>query len=228
MAQGTLVSIICHGIGTPARELEPGEAPYWVSEDQFDALLDRIMAAPHQERICLTFDDGNASDFEIAFPKLEERGLKGSFFVLTDRLGQPGSLSEAQIKELLAAGHTVGSHGAAHLDWSGLSETALQAEILPSLQCLSTLIGREVDQVAIPFGRWSGRVMRALRQAGVKTAWTSDGGPARAGAFLRPRTSIRGDMTDADLDRLVACPFPIAARLRRQIAMARKQVWGPR
>ena len=33
------VNILFHGIGTPRRELEPGEDAYWVGRDQFEALL---------------------------------------------------------------------------------------------------------------------------------------------------------------------------------------------
>lgn len=225
--QDRIIALNLHGIGTPARQLEPGEAPYWITEAQYDALLDRVAAAPHRDRIRLTFDDGNASDILIGLPGLRARGLDAAFFVLTDRIGTEGSLSESDIRDLLAAGQRIGSHGAAHRDWSALGREALAAEIDPPLARLSDIAGHPVTSVAIPFGRWSGAVLRALRQAGVRTAWTSDGGPAREGAFLRPRTSLRGDMSLGDLDRLVAGDFPPARHLRRMAGMARKWAFGP-
>ena len=65
----------------------------------------------------LTFDDGNASDVEIALPRLLERGLTAEFFVLAGRLGEPGRLTNDQVGELIAAGMAIGSHGWAHRDW---------------------------------------------------------------------------------------------------------------
>ena len=81
--QGAHVHGICfHGIGTPERTLEPGEDRYWVAIDEFLAMLDAIAAAPG---VRISFDDGNASDIEIALGGLRERDLSASFFVLAGR-----------------------------------------------------------------------------------------------------------------------------------------------
>ena len=54
---------------TPKRPLEPGEAVFWLSRERFCRALDRIVemgpAAPQ-----ITFDDGNASDLDVAAPLL--------------------------------------------------------------------------------------------------------------------------------------------------------------
>ena len=58
--------ILCfHGIGVPQRELEPGEAPYWVSEDLFHEAVEGVAAAAGKVDVRFTFDDENASDVEI-------------------------------------------------------------------------------------------------------------------------------------------------------------------
>ena len=72
-----------HGIGDPARPLEPGEARYWISTARFTDILDRVMAQPNPGAYFLTFDDGNLSDHEIALPALRARGLDAAVFVLT-------------------------------------------------------------------------------------------------------------------------------------------------
>ncbi len=81
-----------HGVGTPARKMETGEAPYWLSKAQFIDTLDRIAAAPNPGAYVITFDDGNISDHEIALPALVDHGLQATFFVLTGRIGMAGSL----------------------------------------------------------------------------------------------------------------------------------------
>ena len=68
--QGAHVHDRFHGIGTPQRTLEPGEDRYWVAIDEFLAMLDAIAAAPG---VRISFDDGNASDIEIALGGLRER-----------------------------------------------------------------------------------------------------------------------------------------------------------
>jgi peptidoglycan/xylan/chitin deacetylase (PgdA/CDA1 family) len=187
------VGLIFHGIGTPGRPLEPGEAPYWIPAARFEAILDRIAALADPGRIRLSFDDGNASDHDIALPALRARGLAAEVFVLSGRIGQPGSLSAAQIRALLAAGMTIGSHGVAHVDWRGLDAAGLAAELAGSRAALEAVCGRPVTRAAIPFGRYDARVLRALRRAGYACAFSSDGGPMDPGAFLRPRSSVRAD-----------------------------------
>ena len=67
-----------------------------MSRGRFCQALDRIVAMG-AEAPRISFDDGNASDVGIALPELERRGLKAVFFLLAGRLGQPGSLTEADV-----------------------------------------------------------------------------------------------------------------------------------
>ncbi|MEO6299557.1 MAG: polysaccharide deacetylase family protein, partial [Paracoccaceae bacterium] len=79
------IGLIFHGIGAPDRELERGEAPYWVSITQFEDTLDMIRAHPQPGRFRISFDDGNMSDHDIALPRLVAAGLVAEFFVLSGR-----------------------------------------------------------------------------------------------------------------------------------------------
>ena len=214
-----------HGIGPPARGLEDGEAPYWLSEAQFTEILDRVAASPDPSKaFVLTFDDGNLSDYEIALPALTQRGLTARFFVLTGRLDAPGSLARDHIPALLAAGMGVGTHGIAHVAWSDLDAAALEREIVRSRDMLQTLCGRPVTEAGIPFGKYNARVLRALHRNGYRAAFSSDAGYMDDTAFLRPRTSLRGDMNQAEIDAIFAGHMPAARRLRRAAGMIRKRV----
>lgn len=221
MTTGT--SIIFHGIGTPERALEPDEAPYWLSVSQFEYALDQIAQAPDPGHFTITFDDGNLSDYSIALPALAARNLRGRFFVLTDRIGQVGSLDVEHLHTLRDAGMTIGSHGIAHTAWPTLDDAALTEELCASRTQLEDICGHPVTEAGIPFGRYDARVLRALRAAGYTAAWSSDGGNWRANSFLRPRTSLRGDMSTHEMDATLSGQMPPLRRLRRALGMSRRR-----
>ncbi|BCH27563.1 glycosyl transferase [Mesorhizobium sp. L-8-10] len=212
-----------HGIGTPGRPLDPGEGDYWISADRFRSVLDRIADHPQRDCLSLTFDDGNLSDLSIAAPELERRGLGARFFVLTGRIGRSGSLGRGDIGSLIDGGMCIGSHGVAHRDWAGVSHGELQEELNQSKAVLEDICGEPVRSAAIPFGRYNAGVLAALRAAGYKEAYSSDGGVMDTTAFVRPRTSIRRDTTDEKVDRILAGHLAPARLLRRTVAMSVKR-----
>jgi peptidoglycan/xylan/chitin deacetylase (PgdA/CDA1 family) len=205
-------NICFHGVGQPHRELEPGEDVYWVTEDRFEAILDEVAAWPVPVR--LSFDDGNASDVETGLPALAERGLTGEFFLLAGRLGTPGSVDAPGVAKLVAAGMRVGSHGMAHRSWRGLDAAGLEAEFDTARAILAEVAGAPVDTAACPLGRYDRRVLASLRSRGYHRVYTSDRRPARAGAWLQPRYSVRHHDTPESLraDVLAAAPLPSRAR----------------
>lgn len=221
---GKITGINLHGIGRPERPLESGEAPYWISEKQYNDLLDQIAASPARDHIRITFDDGNKSDLTLGLPGLLERGLRADFFILTGRLEQAGSLNAQDVRHLQETGMGVGSHGIDHLDWASIAPDQLTQELTRSRDVLSDVLAHAVTQAAIPFGRWNGRVLRSLRDAGYDVAWSSDGGQAREDAFLRPRTSVQGAMSSATFAALVAGDHSPKARIRRWAGMTYKQL----
>src|SRR5207342_3607508 len=102
----------------------------------FDQVLDAVVGRPDVQ---LTFDDGNASDVEIALPSLLERGLSAEFFVLAGLLGEPGRLAADDVRELHGAGMRVGSHGWAHRDWRRIDPSLHAREFSDARQVLAEL-----------------------------------------------------------------------------------------
>lgn len=219
-----LIGLNFHGIGEPTRTLEPNEAPYWLTIAQFANILDRVAASPNPHSYILTFDDGNLSDYDIALPALTSRGLSGVVFVLTGRIGQLGSLNADQIRALAKAGVTIGSHGITHRPWSELEGVALDTELAGSRRWLEEICGHPVKLAGIPFGRYDARILRGLRRAGYQGAYSSDGGTMSRNAYLRPRTSLRTDMTPTDIDALLAGRLPPIRRLRRALGMVHRRI----
>ena len=196
-----------HGIGTPRRDLEPGEARYWVSEDQFVQAVE--LADTHADRVetSFTFDDGNLSDFDIAAPHLADRGLTAVFFVLADRIDTAGSLEADQIRQLAGAGFGIGSHGAAHVNWRRLDKDGLRRELIEAPLRIADCASQPVTEAGIPFGSYDRGVLREIRTAGFEAAYCSDPGPWRDGDDPIPRTSPTRDMTREMLEDVIVGRF---------------------
>ncbi len=200
----SVVILNFHGVGPPARELEPGEAPYWISADFYEAIIARIAKGGFACPIEITFDDGNASDAEIGMPALEAHGLKAVFFALAGRIDQPGSLSRAQIKDMMANGHSIGTHGMDHVDWTKLDAAGQSREFETARAQLSDITGSTITQAAIPFGLYNRNALQALRRLGYEKIYSSDGGRARSGAWPQPRTSVQNTHSMADVEGILS------------------------
>lgn len=210
-----------HGVGVPTHEREPGEAGYWVGRDQLLEILDWVAQSP---QVALSFDDGNRSDVDVVLPALVERGVLATFFPVVDRIGDAWSTSVSGLEELLAAGMDVGTHGLTHRPWAGLRGEEAREEILAPRHALEDLLGRRVDRAAAPLGRYDRHTLALLRSGGCAEVNVSDQRPARPGAWLQPRFSVRADDTAASLQaRLLASTAP-ARRVRNAAASLVKRL----
>ena len=143
--------------------------------------------------VLLTFDDGHASDHDIALPHLLERGLHASFFVTSDFVGRrPGFCEAGQVAALAAAGMSVGSHGASHVFLDDLDDRSAARELAVSRERLAAMGAGEVTSLSFPGGRWSPRTLTLARQAGYTRLFDSRVAPESAAALAAGR---RGDGT---------------------------------
>jgi peptidoglycan/xylan/chitin deacetylase (PgdA/CDA1 family) len=221
MSGRTVVNVCFHGIGTPLRELEPGEDPYWVSKDAFLTILDELVTWPS---IAISFDDGNVSDVRIALPALTERGLTATFFALAGRLDRPGSLSGDDLRELVRHGMAVGTHGMAHRPWRRMSPQARESELMQARVELSEACGVKVTDAACPLGQYDRRLLNHLRHLGYRRVYTSDRRPALADAWLQPRFSVRTGDTPASVRGDFLTPPRTGRRLRNQLVGLGKRI----
>ncbi len=182
--------ITFHGLGEPPHQISDSERRVWVPLEWFEAIID----APLPPGVGLAFDDGNASDVQLALPALIERGMVARFFPLTGRIGAPGYLDAGDLITLRDAGMKIGSQGVNHRAWRTFGDEELLDELKSSRQMLADVLGRNVTEAACPFGSYDRRVLRALRSAGYERAFNSDGGASRAGAWPSPRTTITREL----------------------------------
>jgi peptidoglycan/xylan/chitin deacetylase (PgdA/CDA1 family) len=200
---GEVLNLCFHGIGAPGRVLEPEEELYWVEDAQFEELLEVIARYP---AIRLSFDDGNASDIAAALPALRRHHLSAAFFVIAGRLDEPGSLSSADVRNLVRDGMTIGSHGMWHRRWRSVSDTDLREELAGAVEVIERATGKPVQEAACPFGSYDRRVLSALRRQGFSRVYTVDGGPAVRDAWLQPRYTVRATDSPAAIERMARSP----------------------
>jgi peptidoglycan/xylan/chitin deacetylase (PgdA/CDA1 family) len=126
--------------------------------------------------ICITFDDGKVSDYDIAFPVLMGLGMTGTFFVVTQRVGQPGYVTWEQLKEMASHGMSIQSHSLTHPFLSQCHPTQVSDEFAGSKAVIEDKLERPVTCFALPGGDWN-LVHRAIAQTcGYRAVCTSDPG----------------------------------------------------
>ena len=201
--------LLLHGLGPPPSVPE-AEVRYWLPAETFA----KIVEFARHTATRITFDDGNDTDVRIALPILKAAGLSASFFIPTDRIGQPGYVSEADIRTLRAAGMTIGSHGCAHIIWTAVSNEEIADDVTRSIEKLSSILDEKVDTVAVPFGECDRRVLRMLQRLGVRRVYTSFRGPAAEGAWLVRRDCITVDMAEASIRELFTKKYTAADAMK--------------
>jgi peptidoglycan/xylan/chitin deacetylase (PgdA/CDA1 family) len=135
-------------------------------------------AADAKPKVSVTFDDGWLSAYELLFPLMKARGVRGSHFISTDTIDIAGARNGAggpqrqmgsehiksqQIVELLAAKHEVGGHGIDHKDHRVMPLAQLVANLKISKSKL-TALGADVAGYATPFGKYTEPVLTQLKQ----------------------------------------------------------------
>jgi peptidoglycan/xylan/chitin deacetylase (PgdA/CDA1 family) len=210
-----VIGLCFHGIGAPAPGAGQDAAEYFISRDLFLAVLDDVMTRPEVD---LTFDDGYASDVEIALPALVQRGLTARFFPLAGRLGKSGHLDESDVRVLAAAGMPIGSHGMRHRSWRRLDTAGLDEELDTARSLIADAAGGPVTTAACPFGEYDRQVLSALRHHGYRQVFTSDRRRAETGRWLQPRYSVRQGDTMASISEDILTPRPLRERLRGSAA----------
>jgi len=126
--------------------------------------------------VALTFDDGGLDNYTVAFPLLRERGLTGTFFVITSRVGKEGQMDWMQLREMAAEGMSVQSHTVSHPDLRGVEAARLEAELADSRLTIEKMIGQPSYALCYPAGAYDPTVVAAAQAAGYVLAVTTEAG----------------------------------------------------
>lgn len=112
--------------------------------------------------VTYTFDDGLKDQYTVAYPMLREAGLKGTFFVIAGKVGDPnGYRSKAErntplmtwedIKDMSDHGMEIGSHSFGDIRIAKSTHDQILADLVRSKETIEAHTGRECVSFAAPF-----------------------------------------------------------------------------
>lgn len=162
----------------------------------------------------ISFDDGYADNLDTAVPLLENEGFTATVFVLTGHIGRKvrfhseagyrlypdrQMLSQQDLRELVARGFEVGSHGVSHRMLTRMPLSDAENEIQQSKRCLEDWLGTQVNSISFPNGQrgaFSDDLIGICSRAGYKTICTTMWGDVPG--KVEPRTHPRCEMAHTD------------------------------
>jgi peptidoglycan/xylan/chitin deacetylase (PgdA/CDA1 family) len=156
-------------------------------------------------RVLLTFDDAYAHVGDVVTPILLEHGFTAVMFAPWAHLGRRNTWDEgrsrglsklqimtpAELRALERGPWEVASHSARHLDLRRCDPRVRLRELVESREGLSELLGREVLDLAYPFGSHDAAVRSAAADAGYRLAFAANG-DAQGGRLALPRRGVSG------------------------------------
>ena len=138
--------------------------------------------------VAVTFDDGFADTFANALPILTRYGIPATMFAVSDLIGASNDwmsargfpkrrlMSASELREMSAAGVTIGSHTRTHPRLPELDVEAKRSEVRGSKARLEDVIGRSVTAFAYPYGLFDDDARQAVAEAGYRTACSTRSG----------------------------------------------------
>jgi peptidoglycan/xylan/chitin deacetylase (PgdA/CDA1 family) len=153
----------------------------------------------YRAALSLTFDDGDPSQLDFAIPEMEKRGIRGSFYLVVNRLDRVEEWKKAS-----RFGHELGNHSLTHRRASTLAPGEAETEVGVAKQKLEETLGVPIETFVYPYSE----VTPALRQAAEKHHFIT-----RCGLELPPMTP-ESDPDWAYLPSLVAWTYTSAGILK--------------
>lgn len=169
------------------------------------SLDELIQASVVQDRaFVVTFDDGYRNVLRNALEVLQRCNVHAIQFLVAGRLGMHNDwdvklgevredlMSEAEVREWLAAGHSIGSHGYTHRILNKLSPAEAKEELSASRKKLEDTFGVPVGHFCYPSGRYTPQVREMVQEAGYASACTVEFGvnPPAAPPFELRRIGV--------------------------------------
>lgn len=157
---------------------EAGGEPdfYTVSRDQLALELRALTDAGYQplnvaslleqnefpgRNYLLSFDDGTLDHYTVTFPLLQERGCRAVFFVPTAKINRPGYVTTAHLREMAAAGQTIGFHSHDHKRLDIMTDSEMRYQMRKSRDILGGITGAP-PWIFAPVGGFINRHLREV------------------------------------------------------------------
>lgn len=159
--------------------------------------------------ILLTFDDGYQSWVDICLPELQQKGVKGLFFInsglldiadnkqMVERFMQEKLLITPKepltwrgAQTLLDAGHTIGGHTVNHARLSQINTESVFEEVHKDKKRIEEKLGITLKDFAYPFGTkqdYSKKTMQEVTKAGYTSQYSAVSGFYQQSKTIIPR-----------------------------------------
>jgi peptidoglycan/xylan/chitin deacetylase (PgdA/CDA1 family) len=246
-----------HDVAAQRPGVSGGREHFSVSRASFEAQLDQLADLGYRacsveqaaaqpgtpSTVAISFDDGDAGQYQRGFPALARRGMGATFFITTDWVGRPGYVSWDGLREMKAAGMSIQSHSRSHPFLSELGGDALRRELVDSRVALDAQLGQQTQSLALPGGDPPrARLRRLLAETGYSVIATSRWGVNQPAAGTAPvwvkRCTVSGDLSATQFRRIVEGDPGLAWRrqvreatlraLRRSLGPSRYAHWRRR
>lgn len=141
-----------------------------------------------EKKVIITFDDGYRNVLRNGLEILTRHRFQAIQYVVAGMIGtrnewdlKHGNVPEAlmdagEIREWMAAGQLIGSHSLTHANVAAITEAEAREQISGSKKKLEDLFGVAVEHFAYPGGKWNPMARDLVREAGYKTACTTQFG----------------------------------------------------
>jgi peptidoglycan/xylan/chitin deacetylase (PgdA/CDA1 family) len=163
--------------------------------------------------VSLTFDDTFA-DQQAAIELLDERGMRGTFYVDSGRIDSTQALSASQLLEMQANGHEIAGHTIDHVNLP-MSDPAEQRRQVCDDRVALIEMGFEVTSFAYPFGASDEMTQALVAECGYNSARDIGGRsspiPPPDPYLVRTAPSVKAETTADDLEGYVAEAEPDGA-----------------
>lgn len=155
--------------------------------------------------VFITFDDAFRDVLENGLPILRRHGFAAMLFVVAKFMGKTNEwqqragdvpeplMTEAEIRDWLAAGQQIGSHTLTHPRLTQLTQEAAWEEINASKKALEDRFGLPVPHFCYPYGAVDEKLRELAIKAGYETACTTVAGINKPGSdrFMLKRFTAR-------------------------------------
>ena len=180
-------------------------------------IVDRLIAGDSlpERAVAITIDDAYRSTYTEAWPRFRAAGLPITVFVATSHIDQGSSrrLTWGQLREMAAAGVTIGQHSVTHLHMPTATPDQNRREITDATRRFSEELGLKPDIFAYPYGETSLAVVETVRAEGFKAAFGQHSGVAGSSGdmFYLPRFAMNEKYGGIERLRLAlnALPLPV-------------------
>lgn len=131
--------------------------------------------------LTMSFDDGRIFDRDL-IKMFNKYGIKGTFHLISSRLGSDGYVKSEEIKELYA-GHEISLHTHTHPTIAYMPRRRIDYEITENKRILERIAGREICGLSYPMGSFGDNVTGVMKNAGVLYGRTT----LSTGTFALPK-----------------------------------------